>query len=185
MNKVLTLFIVGLSVGLGNFAASVAIGLSGTSKTLRAKVAVIFGLFETGMPILGLFIGSKISNYLGSKANLLGGLLLIVAGGYELIGYFKKIDNKEARLVVSNGIYKLLIAALALSLDNLIVGFSLGAYKSPLFISALTIGITSIALSLIGLEIGDRLGTKARRYSEFISGGILVLVGFAVLFKFI
>ena len=46
--------LVAVSLGLSNFAAAVGIGVSGIDARTRLHVGVIFGLFETGMPILGL-----------------------------------------------------------------------------------------------------------------------------------
>ncbi len=46
----LTLLLVAGSVGADNFAAAVAIGLAGVDRHLRLRIAVVFGLFEAGMP---------------------------------------------------------------------------------------------------------------------------------------
>lgn len=53
-----TLILVALSLGLSNFAAAIGIGISGVSARTRLQVGVIFGLFETGMPIAGLAIST-------------------------------------------------------------------------------------------------------------------------------
>ena len=50
----LAVLLVALSLGLSNFAAAVGIGVGGVSGRTRLRVGVIFGLFEGGMPILGL-----------------------------------------------------------------------------------------------------------------------------------
>src|SRR6202035_4122577 len=48
------LLLVGASLGLSNFAASVGIGVGGVDARARLRVGIIFGIFETAMPILGL-----------------------------------------------------------------------------------------------------------------------------------
>ena len=53
----LALLLVALSLGLSNFAASVGIGVAGVDSRARLRVAAIFGIFETGMPVLGLLLG--------------------------------------------------------------------------------------------------------------------------------
>jgi putative Mn2+ efflux pump MntP len=55
----LALLLVAASLGLSNFAASIAIGISGVDRQLRVRVALAFGLFECGMPILGPLLGRK------------------------------------------------------------------------------------------------------------------------------
>jgi putative Mn2+ efflux pump MntP len=155
MTSIFTLLLVGLSVGLGNFAASVAIGLSGVDRALRIRIALVFGIFEAGMPIVGLVLGRQIAGSLGNHANIIGGILLGITGLYVIIGALREAD--EPKQAISGNLKKLLLTGLALSIDNLIVGFSLGTFKQSLLEAAAVIGITSIALSLIGLEVGRYL----------------------------
>ena len=179
MKTILTLLLVGLSVGLGNFAASVAIGLGGVNKTLRLRIALIFGLFETGMPIIGLVIGQKIAHDFGGHANLIGGFLLGLTGIYLVVSSLRKTDDKKvSQASLSWG--KLLIAGLSLSIDNLIIGFGLGSHDQPLLLAAIIIGTTSVCLALLGLEIGNRLNRKVEEYSEILSGLILIFVGILI-----
>lgn len=184
MNKILALILVGVSVGLGNFAASVAIGLSGVNQRVRAKVALVFGVFETAMPIVGLLIGKQLSGFLGGKANIIGGGLLILTGLYEILSSkFKKEEKKIEEL--SRNWNKLILSGLALSIDNLIIGFSLGARKDPLIVSAAILGLTSVAMAMLGLEVGNKLSSKVENYAEALSGILLILVGVAVGLKII
>ena len=65
---VLALVLVALSLGLSNFAAAIGIGVSGTDARTRLRVGVIFGLFEAGMPIIGLVLGRNLATTLGHAA---------------------------------------------------------------------------------------------------------------------
>ncbi len=182
MKEVVTLLLVGLSVGLGNFAASVAIGLGGVTKKLRIRIAIVFGIFETGMPIIGLLIGQRIAHDLGGKANIIGGLLLGLTGIYLIISSLRKSDDKDV-VNASKGWAKLIFTGLALSIDNLIIGFGLGTHNQPILLSAIVIGTISIGLALIGLELGNKLNSKVGSYSEILSGVILIFVGLLIALK--
>jgi putative Mn2+ efflux pump MntP len=70
---------------MSNFAASIALGLSGVDARLRLRMAFSFGLFEAGMPILGLLIGRQAASALGSHAALIAGCLIIATGVYSLL----------------------------------------------------------------------------------------------------
>jgi putative Mn2+ efflux pump MntP len=50
----------------------------------------------------------------------------------------------------------------------------------PIALSAAVIATASVAMSLIGLELGRRLGRTVEQRSQEIGGAILVLVGAAV-----
>ena len=41
-------------------------------------------------------------------------------------------------------------------------------------------GVVSILMSLFGLELGHRVGTRVEEWSEEIGGGVLILVGVAI-----
>jgi putative Mn2+ efflux pump MntP len=62
----------------------------------------------------------------------------------------------------------LLVTGIALSIDNLAIGFALGAYHVDLAAAALIVGAVSVTLSLIGLELGDRLGTRPAGGGELL-----------------
>jgi len=63
---VLALLLVAFSLGLSNFAAAIGIGVAGTGARTRLRVGILFGLFEAGMPILGLVLGRGLASTLGS-----------------------------------------------------------------------------------------------------------------------
>ena len=46
----LPLLLVAASVGLSNLAAAIGIGFGGVTARTRIRVAVVFGVFEAGMP---------------------------------------------------------------------------------------------------------------------------------------
>jgi manganese efflux pump family protein len=63
----------------------VGIGVSGVQRSVRVRVAVVFGLFETAMPIIGVLLGRRLAGGLGGAARWTGGALLVAAGAYALI----------------------------------------------------------------------------------------------------
>jgi putative Mn2+ efflux pump MntP len=75
---------------------------------------------------------------------------------------------------------QLLFTAFALSIDNLAVGFALAVYHIQIVLAAATMGVISVAMSLVGLELGHRLGKHVEAWSEEIGGGVLILVGLAI-----
>ena len=73
-----------------------------------------------------------------------------------------------------------LVTALALSIDNLAVGFALAIYHIQIVLAAVTMGVVSVAMSLVGLELGSRLGSRIEAWSEELGGAVLILVGVAI-----
>jgi putative Mn2+ efflux pump MntP len=174
------LLLVSLSVGLSNFAGSIGIGLSGVDARTRLRVGIAFGLFEGLMPVLGLAIGQALAGTLGSYGRYLGAGLLVLTGAYTIWQGRRtgEVERSEERGVIATR--QLFILAIALSIDNLVVGFALGVYRIPLLVAAVTMAVVSIGLSLLGLELGSRLGARVGEWSEEIGGGVLILVGIAI-----
>jgi len=180
---VLAVLLVALSLGLSNFAASVGIGVTGVSGRTRLRVGVIFGLFETGMPILGLLLGHSLARTLGHAAHWIGAVLLIATGVYALIQTVRTRrarDNADKAAATTEQTGQLLVTGLALSADNLAVGFALGTYHVNLVLAAVVIGAVSVALSLAGLELGSRLGARTGERGELLGGLVLIGVGIAI-----
>lgn len=176
------LLLVAASVGMSNFAAAIAIGVSGVDAKTRLRVGLVFGTFEAGMPIVGLVLGKQVAGPLGHAARWVGAGLLIAVGCYALVsaarGQRSPAAGEPARPVLGHG--RLLLSGLALSLDNLVVGFALGTYNTSIIEGAIVIGAVSVVLSLIGLELGARIGRWAGERGEQLAGVMLISVGVAI-----
>ena len=180
MHAILSLLLVSVSVGLSNFAGAIGIGLSGINVRTRIRVGVAFGFFEAFMPVIGLIVGHDVAGYFGHFGKYVGGAILILTGGYAIFQARRLVVEAKPRKRRSVRTGGLLVTALALSIDNLAVGFALAVYPVDIWLAAITFGVVSIVMSLLGLELGNRLGKRAEEWSEEIGGGVLILVGIAI-----
>jgi len=192
--RVIALLFAGVAVGLSNLAASIGIGVTGVNASTRLRVGVIFGVFEAGMPIVGLLIGQGFATGLGQAARWPGAILLIIVGASGLVRSVRGSRRRAAQGPVespnsraqsetaspSSGLARLLVSGFVLSLDNLVVGFALGTYQVGILAGAAVIGAVSVIMSLAGLELGGLLGRWVGERSEQMSGVILILVGAAI-----
>ena len=180
------LLLVAVALGLSNFAAAIGIGIGGVQRGLRIRMAVVFGVFEAGMPLLGLALGDGVARHLGDAARYLGGAVLILVGCYACVQAIREGRRREgaADPEASDGtaerqwrLGRMLLSGFALSVDNLAAGFALGAYHVSLGVAAVSFGIVSVVMSLAGLELGARLGTAFGTRSELAGGLVLIVVG--------
>jgi putative Mn2+ efflux pump MntP len=178
------LLLVSVSVGLSNFAGAIGIGLTGIDARTRLRVGIAFGLFEALMPIAGLLIGQAVAGYLGHIAKFVGSGILVVVGAYT-IWQGRQVTSEQAGERAEIATHRLIITALALSIDNLAVGFALAVYRIPIVLAAATMGVISVAMSLLGLELGSRLGSRVEAWSEELGGTVLILVGIALAVGFL
>ncbi len=89
----LALTLVAVSVGLSNLAAAVGIGVGGVARRTRLRVGIIFGLFEAGMPVVGLLIGYGLASAIGHQTRWLAAALLAAA----LLVAVRGIGDRAAR----------------------------------------------------------------------------------------
>jgi putative Mn2+ efflux pump MntP len=169
---VLTLLLVAASLGLSNFTAATGIGVAGVDARTRLRVGLVFVVFEAGMRIVGLRLGHGVAGALGQTTRWLGAGLLGATGAYSL---WQSVRGRDGGVPTGLGLGRLIVTGLALSVDNLAVGFALGGVRVPFALAAAVIGAVGILLSLVGLELGARIGTVAGR-----RGVILVAVGAAI-----
>lgn len=180
----IALILVAVSLGLSNFAAAIGIGTSGSGAAVRVRVGVIFGLFEAGMPLAGLALGRGLAHALGDSARWISAGLLIATGAWALAQAIRG-SGGAGPAAEAQRTGRLILTGLALSIDNLAVGFALSAVHVPLAAAVAVIGAVSIVMSLAGLELGAQIGARAGREGELAGGVILIGVGAAIAAGFI
>jgi putative Mn2+ efflux pump MntP len=184
VSSLLSLLLVSISVGLSNFAGAIGIGMSGIDTRTRIRVGIAFGLFEGLMPVVGLLLGASLAGHLGHAARYIGAGILVITGAYTIWQARRtaRLEHQPGTVVAVSGLgtHQLAVTALALSIDNLAVGFAIAIYNVPIVLAAVLMAVVSVGMSLIGLELGSRLGERVEEWSEEIGGGVLIMVGVAL-----
>jgi len=175
---VLQLALVAVALGLSNFAASIGIGLAGVDSGLRFKVVLTFGFFEAVMPVIGLLVGNRVANGIGSAGAYIGGAVLVAVGVYNLVQARRASGGHPVGDAMP--LRTLIVTGAALSLDNLAVGFGLGAESVPILLAAVVIACVSVAMSLVGLELGSRFGRVVEHRAQDAGSLVLIVVGVAI-----
>jgi putative Mn2+ efflux pump MntP len=171
---VIRLVLVAVALGLSNFAASIGIGLAGVDARVRLRVGLAFGFFEVTMPVVGLLLGRHLAHAIGSASAYVGGGLLVATGAY---GVIQARRGGPEPVPIGGSSLALIVTAAALSIDNLLAGLALGTQKISVPVSAVVIAGVSVGMSLVGLELGRRLGGAVEKRSQEIGGIVLILVG--------
>lgn len=168
------LILFGVAMGANNGLASVALGTSQLSRSHQFRTALIFAVFEAVMPIIGMVVGESFVGSIGHKARFIGIAVLVVMGMYSLLKRSHG-DDEVDKAAKAKGL-SILFLAVALSLDNLTVGFGVGMFDAPLLLAAVTFGVVSLVMTFIGLEVGRLLGNRLSLSSDKLSGVVLLIV---------
>ena len=178
-----TILITALALSMDSF--SVAIGLGCERRCLsmaqRFRVAVVFALFQAGMPLVGWLGGSRLALIIKAYDHWLVLALLAAIGGKMIYESYRKkectINPKPLALMVVLGL------ALATSIDALAVGIGFALLNYNMITTVLVIGLVTLSATLIGIRFGNWLGPVFGSRVEMIGGLVLIGIGFKILIE--
>ena len=175
--SVIEIALLGVSLAMDAFAVSITTGI--TLKDLRwkhaLKVGLFFGGFQFLMPLIGYLAGSTFVRYIESVDHWIAFGLLAFIGGKMVYECIRPGEEEQVANPTATG--KLLVLAVATSIDAFAVGVSFAAMQVAIISSAALIGITTCLLSAIGVKVGALFGDKYRAPAERIGGIVLILIG--------
>jgi manganese efflux pump family protein len=177
----LTLIALILPLGLDTFGVAAALGIAGLKPNERTRVAVIFTLFEMGMPIAGLVIGRVVGGALSSIAEYIAAVALIALGGYILWPHEDDDEEEKLELLARTRGLAVLGLGLSISLDELAIGFAFGLLRLPPVLVIVLIGAQAFLVAQLGLRLGARVSETFRENAERLAGLVLLLLGIALL----
>jgi len=175
-----TLF-VAVGLAMDAFAVSLGIGTSGSACSIRPVFRVSFhmGLFQGLMTFLGWLVGSSIASLIAAFDHWVAFVLLAFVGTRMILSGASK-DTEEQKNDPSRG-GTLMLVCIATSIDAMAVGLSLAMLRIDILPPSLVIGVVTLGLSLFGLLVGSRLGTRFGKRMEILGGLILNGIGIRIL----
>ena len=187
--------VIAIAVGLGLDAMSVsaAVGVRWHGPRQKFRLAWHMGLFQFLMPIAGFLVGESLASVLELCGSYIAaGLVFAVAAKmlYEAVkshpgaadeAMAHAAETAHSRRDPTRG-WSLMVLSVATSLDALVVGFSLGLRGSGSIVwPSVIIGITAAGMSLSGVVIGKRLGTRFGKPAEIAGAVVLMLLAVSFL----
>ena len=184
-------FLIALALAMDCFAVSVASGVIVGRRDLRISLslAVLFGLFQAAMPLLGWALTARFSHYLEAVDHWIAFGLLAFIGAKMIFDSFKEEDESHSSTLHPSKPGARVVLAIATSIDALAVGISYACtgYESlpQLAQPLLFIGIVSFLMSTLGFYLGRRFGqVVTRRFRpELLGGLILIAIGIKILLE--
>ncbi len=177
--------LLGVGLAMDAFSVSLANGLNEPKMKAgrMSLIAGVFGVFQATMPMIGWICVHAIVQYFSSFEKLIPWIaliLLLYIGGKMLIEGIKGGDEAEEG-VKNLSFGALMIQGVATSIDALSVGFTIADYNFLMaLICALIIAIVTFAISIFGLIIGKKVGTKLAGKANILGGVILIGIGIEI-----
>ena len=183
----LELFLIGVGLSMDAFAVAICQGLSMTKiKWDHAlTVGLYFGGFQALMPLLGWVLGSQFSGYIQQYDHWVAFILLLLIGGNMIRGGGDDSEDGESCSVDPTKGRKLLILAVATSIDALAVGLSFSLLNINVWGPSTLIGVVCAVITALGLLAGKRLAHADifGRRAELVGGCVLIGIGLKILYE--
>jgi manganese efflux pump family protein len=174
----LQLVILGTVIGFNNLAVAMALGSLGQDAK-KLRIVSVFTFFEFLVPLLGLWLGKASSGVIGSKVWWISSLLLVLLGIWTIIFAYRQESRDSHLLRRMTSFWGLVLLAMGLSIDNLIVGFSLGLGDVTPLVLATVIALFSAVFTWIGIDLGRKLKRIWENRATVLAGAFLVALGVA------
>lgn len=179
------LLLVAVGLSMDAFAVSVCKGLS--VKKVGVKHAALAGLYFGGfqflMPVIGYLLGFRFENIIQNVDHWIAFVLLAFIGGKMVWEALHEDPEETEQGEPKLDLKELLMLAVATSIDALAVGITFAFLQVNIWGSVSLIAATTFVLSLIGVWVGNRFGSRFQTKAEIAGGVILVLIGLKILLE--
>lgn len=177
-----TVTLIVLALGLAMDATAVSVSNGICYRKAGGKVvgtyALLFGLFQMAMPIIGYLAGRTFSGMIASLDHWIALILLGIIGGKMIVESIRAMRSPETCPAERALTFKMMVMqAVATSIDALAVGIGFAVMRVNIVTASLAIGVITLLCSLAGTWLGRRFGAILGRAAEIFGGAILVIIG--------
>lgn len=166
-----------LPLGLDSFAVATAIGSAqATTASQRLRISLVLMIFEGGMPLIGLGLGSVLAHGIGVAADYLAAIIVGGIGAWMLLSDDQDEEAKASRITTSRGL-ALMGLGIGISMDELAIGFSIGLTRLPVTTVIAIIALQAFTAAQLGLTTGAKIAERWRERTERLAGITLIALG--------
>ena len=188
---ILTMILTSVSMSVDAMTVNATNGLE--EKTIKQGKMVflsfLFGLFQFGMPVLGYFVGQTFEQYVSAYIPWIGFGLLMLLGIKSLVDWIKetverKKGGSEEPREKEIGVGKMLVEAIATSIDALCIGFAymwLPIGEAMLFFGV--IGITTFILSYLSILLAKWLAKWLQNWAGLLAAAVFMGIAIKILLE--
>jgi putative Mn2+ efflux pump MntP len=177
------IIVIAIGLSMDAFAVSVTLGLPVKKPKIIEIIipGIYFGFFQAFMPLIGYFAGVNFAKNIQHSDHWIAFVLLGFIGGKMIKDSFsaekEKLNENPFQFI------KMLLLAIATSIDALAVGLTFAFFELNIFTAILIIGLTTFCISIAGVKVGHIFGTKFKAKAEFMGGAVLIILGIKILIE--
>jgi len=176
--EIFIIFVIAVSLSMDAFSLSLAYGTLGLSKKETIELSSIVGIYHFFMPIIGMFLGKFILNFIKVKPDIVVFIVLLFIGIQMIIESFKKEEKLNSMSKI-----ELLLFGFAVSIDSFSVGIGLNTITNNYILSSVIFSISAFVFTYLGLFLGKKVSEMIGKVATILGGFALIIIAFIYLFK--
>ena len=210
MVTVFSIILLAIGLTINCFAVSIAQGVQGVRLRSALVMAVLFGVFQGGMPLITYFVGTLFADFFTRWSPWIALVLLTFIGGKMLVDAYiehrrssssgnrssspcnrsteqdcqPSADNNQSSAISPQpsavGVGTMLLLSVATSIDAFSVGVLFVPVPQLLWQAIALIALTSTGFSLVGFALGKILGRHLPFDANILAGCILIAIGIKI-----
>lgn len=147
------------------------------------KIAIVFGLFQSGMMTLGWLIGFAVKGLLYSMAVPVAALIVFMIGARMFLD--SRRFGREQRTIAVENMRILLGFSFVTSINTLLLGMGLGIiYTEVWLLAAVLFGMTFM-MTLVGILAGKRGMMNLGKTAESTAGLAMLVISVVIVLQYL
>lgn len=171
--------LIAISMAMDAFSVCLVAGSLHRASGARSafRLSFHFGLFQFIMPVLGWLAGITLEPLIRDYDHWIALGLLGFVGARMITSALR---GEEAQPLDPSRGWTLVMLSVAVSIDALAVGLSIGVMGLSVWYPAIIIGVVTGLLSFFGLRLGETVGSRLGKPVEIIGGLVLIGIGIRI-----
>ena len=177
-----SIFLIALSLSADCFAVALcgAVSMKRAAVAQVLRIAVSFGVFQTGMQLAGWLAGKTIVGPISAYDHWIAfGLLAFVGGKMARESLHEGNEAKEG-VDITRG-FALIALSVETSNDSLAVGLSYAIIDFGIALPSILAGVIAFTATITGFALGRKVGNLFGRRAETVGGLVLIGIGIRIL----
>ncbi len=171
------LIAVGFALAADSFVAALTIGIDVCSLTKKeeVKIATLFAMFQSIMPVLGYLLTHLLGSILMSIDHFISFAVLFYLG-------FSMIKEEEKENCLSSfSLFSIVLLSIAVTIDAFTVGITYSLLQVSLPLSIAVNFIITFTTTIVGLKIGYLANQTLKRKAKVLGGLVLISLAIKIL----
>lgn len=177
---IISIILLAIGLAMDCFAVSISQGMQGGRWRPMIVMAILFGVFQGGMPLITYFAGSLFAAFFTRWSPWIALVLLAFIGGKMLIEANKERSAVSDQQPQAITLSTMLLLAIATSIDALSIGVLFIPCPDVLWLAVSITAMTSTLFAIVGCLLGKTLGRHLPFNANILGGCILIAIGLKI-----